>query len=56
MGGAPWRFPNLRFAFLEDRLDKRVERMTKHLELSAEQQKKVRVIVADAQTQMLEIY
>lgn len=45
-----------RLEFMEDMLDKRVARMTDKLELSKAQQVKVRQIMADAQTQMLEIY
>ncbi len=45
-----------RLEFLENRLDRRVERMTEHLELTDDQAKKVRQIFADAQTQTLDIW
>lgn len=45
-----------RLEFLEDRLDKRVERMTEKLELNADQQVKVRQVLADSQTQLLQIW
>lgn len=61
--GGPGTFEKLenmteaeRLEFLENKLDQRVERMTEHLELTKDQQVKVRQILADAQTQLLEIY
>lgn len=45
-----------RLEFLENKLDQRVARMTEHLELTRDQQVKVRQVLADAQTQLLEIY
>ena len=45
-----------RLEFLEDKLDKRVAAMTQRLDLTTDQQQKVRQIIADAQTQLLEIY
>lgn len=45
-----------RLEFLEDRLDRRVERMTEKLDLTDDQAVKVRQILADAQTQTLDIW
>ena len=45
-----------RLEFMEDRLDERLQKMTKKLNLTADQQAKVRVILADANTQLLELY
>lgn len=42
--------------FLEDRLDKRVDKMQQKLDLDARQTAKVRQILADAQTRSLEIW
>lgn len=45
-----------RLEFLENKLDQRVQKMTQNLDLSKDQQVKVRQIMADAQTQLLEVY
>ena len=45
-----------RLEYLENKLDKRVAHMTENLSLTQTQQLQVRQILADAQTQMLEIY
>lgn len=45
-----------RLEFLENRLDRRVERMTEHLDLTEDQVPKVRQILADAQTQTLDVW
>lgn len=45
-----------RLEFLETKLDERLAKMTKNMDLTKDQQVKVRQVMADAQTQMLDIY
>lgn len=45
-----------RLEFLEEKLDKRVAKMTKKLDLTDAQAKQVRQILADSQTQLLEVW
>ncbi len=61
--GGPGMFKKLdgmseqeRLEFLENKLDERLTRMTKNLELTKDQQLRARQVMADAQTQLLEIY
>lgn len=62
-GFGPGKFEKLaqmdeqeRLEFLEGKLEKRVARMQQKLDLTPEQTAKVRQILADSQTQMLEIW
>lgn len=44
-----------RQAFMQKRLDRKVKRMTKRLDLNTKQQKEVRAILQDSQKQMIQL-